>query len=261
MSETATRIVVLGAGFGGLELSSRLSLELGDRAQVTLIDRSDAFVFGFHKLDVMVGHAHAGRRPPRVRRPGQAPRRVPPGDGGRHRPRAPTRRDRPRELRRRRARRRPRRRPRARADPGPGRVRPRVLLPRGCRRHPRRAARLPGRLRRDRRARRLLQVPAGALRGGVHAPRPPGPARAEGRHHHPPRHADAEADPDLRGRLRRGPGADGRAGDHPLPPHLGRAARPRRPGRPPARRRRASLSTSSSASRCTSHHRWSSSPA
>jgi sulfide:quinone oxidoreductase len=55
MSDTPTRIVILGAGFGGLELSTRLSLELGDRAEVTLIDRSDAFVFGFHKLDVMVG--------------------------------------------------------------------------------------------------------------------------------------------------------------------------------------------------------------
>ncbi len=55
MSDTATRIVILGAGFGGLELSTRLSLELGDRAEITLIDRSDTFVFGFHKLDVMVG--------------------------------------------------------------------------------------------------------------------------------------------------------------------------------------------------------------
>ena len=73
MSETATRIVILGAGFGGLELSTRLSLELGDRAEVTLIDRSDAFVFGFHKLDVMVGHAHAGRRPPHVRRTWPSP--------------------------------------------------------------------------------------------------------------------------------------------------------------------------------------------
>ena len=28
-----TRIVILGAGFGGLELSTRLSLELGDRSR------------------------------------------------------------------------------------------------------------------------------------------------------------------------------------------------------------------------------------
>ena len=50
-----TSVLVLGAGFGGLELSSRLAAELGDQVQVTLIDRNDAFVFGFTKLDVMVG--------------------------------------------------------------------------------------------------------------------------------------------------------------------------------------------------------------
>jgi sulfide:quinone oxidoreductase len=44
---------VLGAGFGGLELSTRLAEELGDAVHVTLIDRSDAFVFGFSKFDVM----------------------------------------------------------------------------------------------------------------------------------------------------------------------------------------------------------------
>ncbi|HEV8564583.1 MAG TPA: FAD-dependent oxidoreductase [Actinomycetota bacterium] len=46
-------VLVLGAGFGGLELSTRLSEELGDQVEVTLIDRADAFVFGFSKLDVM----------------------------------------------------------------------------------------------------------------------------------------------------------------------------------------------------------------
>jgi sulfide:quinone oxidoreductase len=51
------RIVVLGAGFGGLELSTTLSEELGDGAEVTLIDKNDAFVFGFSKLDVMFGQA------------------------------------------------------------------------------------------------------------------------------------------------------------------------------------------------------------
>ncbi len=50
-----TRVLVLGAGFGGLELSTRLAEELGDEVQVTLIDKSDAFVFGFSKLDVMFG--------------------------------------------------------------------------------------------------------------------------------------------------------------------------------------------------------------
>jgi sulfide:quinone oxidoreductase len=50
-----THVVILGAGFGGLELSSRLTEELGDDVAVTLIDQSDAFMFGFSKLDVMFG--------------------------------------------------------------------------------------------------------------------------------------------------------------------------------------------------------------
>lgn len=49
----STSVVVLGAGFGGLELSSRLSSTLGDDVDITLIDRSDSFVFGFSKLDMM----------------------------------------------------------------------------------------------------------------------------------------------------------------------------------------------------------------
>jgi sulfide:quinone oxidoreductase len=50
-----TSVLVLGAGFGGLELSTRLSEELGDEVEITLIDRADAFVFGFSKLDLMFG--------------------------------------------------------------------------------------------------------------------------------------------------------------------------------------------------------------
>ncbi len=53
------RVVVLGAGFAGLELSTRLSEELGADADVVLIDRSDGFVFGFSKLDVMFGRTTA----------------------------------------------------------------------------------------------------------------------------------------------------------------------------------------------------------
>jgi sulfide:quinone oxidoreductase len=49
------RVVVLGAGFGGLELSTLLSEALGERLDLTLIDKSDSFVFGFSKLDVMFG--------------------------------------------------------------------------------------------------------------------------------------------------------------------------------------------------------------
>ncbi len=49
------RILVLGAGFGGLELSTMLSEAFGDGIDVTLIDKSDAFYFGFSKLDVLFG--------------------------------------------------------------------------------------------------------------------------------------------------------------------------------------------------------------
>jgi sulfide:quinone oxidoreductase len=49
------RVVVLGAGFGGLELSTILSEAFGDEIDVALIDKNDAFVFGFSKLDVMFG--------------------------------------------------------------------------------------------------------------------------------------------------------------------------------------------------------------
>ena len=51
----STRVLILGAGFGGLELSTMLSEAFGDDLDVTLIDKSDAFVFGFSKLDVMFG--------------------------------------------------------------------------------------------------------------------------------------------------------------------------------------------------------------
>jgi sulfide:quinone oxidoreductase len=51
------RVLVLGAGFGGLELTTRLSEEFGDGLDVVLVDQHDAFVFGFSKLDVMFGRA------------------------------------------------------------------------------------------------------------------------------------------------------------------------------------------------------------
>jgi sulfide:quinone oxidoreductase len=53
------RILVLGAGFGGLELTERLSSAFGDELDIVLIDRADHFVFGFSKLDVMFGKALA----------------------------------------------------------------------------------------------------------------------------------------------------------------------------------------------------------
>jgi sulfide:quinone oxidoreductase len=51
--------VILGAGFGGLELASRLSETSADAVRVTLIDRNDAFFFGFSKLEVMLGRESA----------------------------------------------------------------------------------------------------------------------------------------------------------------------------------------------------------
>jgi len=51
-----TDIVILGAGFGGLELSARLSSTVADNVNITLIDKNEAFVFGFSKFDLMFGH-------------------------------------------------------------------------------------------------------------------------------------------------------------------------------------------------------------
>jgi sulfide:quinone oxidoreductase len=52
-------VLVLGAGFAGLELATRLSESLADRVRVTLIDQSDSFSFGFSKLDIMFGRRGA----------------------------------------------------------------------------------------------------------------------------------------------------------------------------------------------------------
>ena len=52
-------VVVLGAGFGGLELVTGLSEAIPDNLRITLIDKSDAFMFGFSKLDVMFGRRQA----------------------------------------------------------------------------------------------------------------------------------------------------------------------------------------------------------
>jgi sulfide:quinone oxidoreductase len=53
------RVVILGAGFGGLELATRLSETIADEVSVTLIDRNDSFFFGFSKLEVMLGRQTA----------------------------------------------------------------------------------------------------------------------------------------------------------------------------------------------------------
>ena len=48
-------VVILGAGFGGLELATRLSISLGEQVQITVIDQNDAFIFGFSKLEILFG--------------------------------------------------------------------------------------------------------------------------------------------------------------------------------------------------------------
>ncbi len=54
-STMRTRVVVLGAGFGGLELTTILSDAFGDAIDIVLIDKNDTFAFGFSKLDVRFG--------------------------------------------------------------------------------------------------------------------------------------------------------------------------------------------------------------
>src|SRR5947209_3582418 len=48
-------VLILGAGFAGLELTARLSDSLADTVDVTLLDQNDSFYFGFSKLDVLLG--------------------------------------------------------------------------------------------------------------------------------------------------------------------------------------------------------------
>jgi len=52
-------VVILGAGFAGLELAARLTESLADAVRVTLIDKNDSFHFGFSKLDVLLGRRSA----------------------------------------------------------------------------------------------------------------------------------------------------------------------------------------------------------
>lgn len=53
------RVLILGAGFGGLELASTLAAETDGAVEVVLVDRAEGFVFGFSKLDVMFGRSTA----------------------------------------------------------------------------------------------------------------------------------------------------------------------------------------------------------
>jgi sulfide:quinone oxidoreductase len=49
------KVLILGAGFAGLELATMLSEAFGEDADAVVIDKGDAFVFGYSKLDVMFG--------------------------------------------------------------------------------------------------------------------------------------------------------------------------------------------------------------
>jgi sulfide:quinone oxidoreductase len=48
-----THVVILGAGFAGLELATRLSESHAGEVRTTLIDQNESFTFGFAKLDVL----------------------------------------------------------------------------------------------------------------------------------------------------------------------------------------------------------------
>ena len=49
------RILILGAGFGGLEAATRLRAALDESYEITIVDRNDFFNFGFTKFDLMFG--------------------------------------------------------------------------------------------------------------------------------------------------------------------------------------------------------------
>ena len=46
---------MLGAGFGGLEITAILSDRIGENLDLTLIDKNESFYFGYSKLDLMFG--------------------------------------------------------------------------------------------------------------------------------------------------------------------------------------------------------------
>ena len=52
-------VLILGAGFAGLELATRAVGDGPGQVDVTLLDRNDSFYFGFSKLEVMVGRESA----------------------------------------------------------------------------------------------------------------------------------------------------------------------------------------------------------
>ena len=55
----STHILILGAGFGGLEAATRLRERLDSSVEITLIDKNDSFIIGFSKFEVMFGRRSA----------------------------------------------------------------------------------------------------------------------------------------------------------------------------------------------------------
>jgi sulfide:quinone oxidoreductase len=50
------RIVILGAGFGGLASANLLRKNLSQEHQITIIDKQDHFIMGFVNLWILHGH-------------------------------------------------------------------------------------------------------------------------------------------------------------------------------------------------------------
>ena len=48
-------ILILGGGFGGLEVATSLRAKLDKTFKITLIDKKDFFIVGFTKFDLMFG--------------------------------------------------------------------------------------------------------------------------------------------------------------------------------------------------------------
>ena len=58
-------VLILGAGFGGLELAACLSESFVDEVRIVLVDKNDSFTFGFSKLGILFN----GQSPDAVRLP------------------------------------------------------------------------------------------------------------------------------------------------------------------------------------------------
>ncbi len=50
-----TNILILGGGFGGLEVATSLRAQCDDSVNITLIDKKEFFIIGFTKFDLMFG--------------------------------------------------------------------------------------------------------------------------------------------------------------------------------------------------------------